>query len=198
MKFNIAKGYTNSTLPKKKLEFNKLDMLKYITELNTELANLDKKVELLIYGGASICLAYEFRESTRDIDAIFDNDEYFIKACNIVSVKYNLEDRWLNNSILKCLLDITKEEFIDYLTLSNLHVQVVSPRYLLALKVKASRVGEAFHDYSDALALCKLLSINTKDGLLKLCSGFYLTKLLQYNQLKFIDRIVGDLNANIT
>ncbi len=50
---------------------NKSEINQQITELNDELKARDVKGELCLYGGAVMCLVYDARPSTKDVDAVF-------------------------------------------------------------------------------------------------------------------------------
>lgn len=48
------------------------DQIKNALErLNAELRRVDIKGEICLYGGAAMCLAFDARPSTRDVDAVF-------------------------------------------------------------------------------------------------------------------------------
>ena len=47
------------------------EITKYLSELNDELGLANIKGEITIYGGAVMCLVYDARPATKDVDAIF-------------------------------------------------------------------------------------------------------------------------------
>ena len=50
----------------------KEDILKNLELVNDELEKIDLHGEILIAGGASMCLAFSARDATKDIDAIYE------------------------------------------------------------------------------------------------------------------------------
>ena len=47
------------------------DMLKYLEELNSRLAGINRSCDIVIFGGAAMSIVFEARDATRDIDAKF-------------------------------------------------------------------------------------------------------------------------------
>jgi len=55
------------------------------------------KGEICLYGGAVMCLVFDARPSTKDVDAIFHPAEIIRKAAKEISNDYELVDDWLND-----------------------------------------------------------------------------------------------------
>ena len=49
----------------------KEEINKYLCLINEKLAAKDMKGEICLYGGALMCLVYNARPSTKDVDAVF-------------------------------------------------------------------------------------------------------------------------------
>ena len=47
------------------------EITRYLTELNDELCAMHVKGEVSLYGGAVMCLVYDARPATKDVDAVF-------------------------------------------------------------------------------------------------------------------------------
>ena len=74
----------------------KADLIHYMNELNDELRSQGITGEICIYGGAAMCLAYEARPATKDVDAIFQPVEKLREAARKLARKYHLREDWLN------------------------------------------------------------------------------------------------------
>ena len=48
------------------------EIKQYLAELNEELRAMDVKGEVCLYGGAVMCLAFNARRATKDVDAVFE------------------------------------------------------------------------------------------------------------------------------
>jgi len=110
--------------------------------------------EIIIVGGASILINYEFRKSTGDIDAIILSSSVIKDAANIISDKYNLPSDWLNTDFknTKSYSPKLREHSVPYKTFSNIvHIRTITSEYLIAMKLMAGR--EYKHDLSDIVGI---------------------------------------------
>ena len=72
----------------------------YFSELAKEIkkeCGRDANVELIVVGGASILLNYDFRESTIDVDALVSSRISIKESINRVGDKYGLPNGWINS-----------------------------------------------------------------------------------------------------
>lgn len=104
-----------------------------------------------------MCLAFGARESTRDVDALFEPVSAVRQAAARVAARARVPDTWLNDAVKGWLGG--RGEFDRYLELSHLSVFVARPEYLLALKCAAMRLGEEFRDLDDVRYLLRHLNI---------------------------------------
>ena len=68
----------------------KEEIEQYLIELNDELRMMNIKGEVCLYGGAVMCLAYNARPATRDVDAIFEPVRYIRRAAGRIAEKQAL------------------------------------------------------------------------------------------------------------
>ena len=131
------------------MEYSKRDIERLFERLNDELARRVITGEVYVVGGAVMCLVFDARPSTRDIDAYFRPAMEVRAAARAVAAASGLPGDWLNDAVKGYLSN--KEDFHPYLDLSNLRVLTASPEYLLAMKCLAMRLGAGFHDEDDVL-----------------------------------------------
>jgi hypothetical protein len=139
--------------------------------LDAELATQDVQGELYVVGGAVMCLALNARESTRDVDALFKPARLIREAAARVAAKAGVPERWLNDAVKGYLGQ--RSEFERFLNLPHLKVFVAHPRYLLAMKCAAMRLGEEFHDLDDVRYLLRHLDVSTAEEALAIVTRYF-------------------------
>lgn len=127
--------------------------------------------ELYLVGGAVMCLALDARESTADLDALFRPTRLVREAAARVAARADLPARWLNDAVKGTLSP--RGDFEPYLELPNLRVFVAHPRYLLAMKCAAMRLGGEFHDLDDVRFLLRALDVATVDEALAIVTSYF-------------------------
>jgi acetyl-CoA carboxylase carboxyltransferase component len=136
----------------------KADILRLLELLEAELDAKDVEAELYLLGGAVMCVAFDAREATRDVDALFEPTRVVREAAARVAAKARVPDSWLNDAVKGYLSP--QGEFDSFLELAHLKVFVPRPEYLLAMKCAAMRLGEEFHDLDDVRYLLSFLPSN--------------------------------------
>jgi hypothetical protein len=137
------------------------DIRRLFELLNEELAARRVKGEIYLVGGAVLCLAFNAREATKDVDALFQPAREVREAAARVAIKAGLDPAWLSDAVKGYLSP--RGEFDRFLELSSLNVFVARPEYLLAMKSAALRLGEEFHDLDDVRYLLRYLNVGTAD-----------------------------------
>lgn len=150
---------------------NRKDILRLFEVLNTELRGRGVEAELFLVGGAVMCLAYNIRPSTRDVDALFKPAGIVREAAAVIAAREGMNENWLNNGVKGFLSD--QGEFENFLELSNLRIMVASADYMLAMKCLALRIGAEFHDVDDVRYLIRHLDIDSYDEAVMTISRFY-------------------------
>ncbi len=129
----------------------------YLNELAKDYAKLTKRnkvpIEIVIVGGASILINYEFRNSTNDVDAII-NWGFLDQSIKNISQKFDLEKNWLNSDFIKTRSYTPK--LIEFSTFYKcfqkiLNVRTVKSEYLIAMKMVSGRVYK--NDLSDIVGI---------------------------------------------
>ncbi len=129
----------------------------YLKELAKEFKRITGrkvKAEIIIVGGGSVILNYDFRMNSVDIDA-FNTSEEAVKAASlIVAEKYNLPTDWLNDDFKKTKSYSPKlrEHSVYYKTFANvLEFRTINREYLIAMKMVSGRKYK--NDLSDILGI---------------------------------------------
>ena len=138
--------------------------------LNDELAQTDTIGELHVVGGAVMCLALNARDTTHDIDALFEPAGVVREAARRVAARTGVPEDWLNDAVKGYVGP--QNAFETFLELSHLRVFVAAPRYLLAMKAASMRLGAEFHDLDDVRFLLRYLNIRSAAEAMKIVEQY--------------------------
>ncbi|MEO6724157.1 MAG: hypothetical protein ABIU20_07835 [Blastocatellia bacterium] len=141
---------------------------KYLSELSDELSGMGVKGEICLYGGAVMCLVYQARPSTKDVDAVFQPTSQMRAAAQRVAQAHGLRDDWLNDAVKGFVVEHLQRILFDF---PALKVYVPEPDYLLAMKTLAARVDAS--DKDDIMFLLKLLKLQTANEVFAILEKYY-------------------------
>lgn len=155
---------------------------------NEELKAAQAKGEIGLCGGAVMCLVFQARESTKDVDAIFQPASVIRKAALVAAKKVGVSDDWLNDAAKMYFhADPPREPVME---LSNLRVWAPSADYMLAMKCLAARFDT--HDKDDVLFLIHYLELKSSEQIFKIISRYYPDEKVPAKTKFFIEEIMGD------
>ena len=153
------------------VRLGKNDIRRLLELLDAELAAADALGELYLVGGAVMCLVLGARDATRDVDALFKPTKLVREAATRVAAKADVHDDWLNDAVKGFLSP--RGTFDSFFELPHLRVYAAEPRYLLAMKCAAMRLGEEFHDLDDVRYLLRYLNISTAEEALAIVTLYF-------------------------
>lgn len=146
------------------------EILRAFHLLNDELARDGIKGEVGIVGGAAMVLAFNARESTRDVDAVFAPSNKVREAAARVAAAQSLPADWLNDAAKGYMPADTQPRSI-VLDLPHLAVWTPPPQYLLAMKAIAARFDS--NDALDLRVLIGHLGLRRVDEVLEVVERYY-------------------------
>jgi len=149
----------------------KPDILRLFELLEAELARENSLGEVYVVGGAVMCLLLDARDATRDVDAFFKPTRLIREAAARVAARADVPSTWLNDAAKGFLSP--RGEFVPYWERPHLRVFVAEPRYLLAMKCAAMRLGEEFHDLEDVRYLLRHLGITSLEEALAIVTRYF-------------------------
>ena len=155
-------------------------MIYLFEKLNEKLKAKNLKGELGLVGGAVMCLVYNARASTKDVDAIFEPSSEIRKIAEEISKEEGLEPSWLNDGAKAYIRPNFRVKNI--LELSHLEVWCPEASYMLAMKCIS-------HDQADARFLVKLLKLNTTDEVFKIVENYYPKSMISEKAVFFIEEL---------
>jgi hypothetical protein len=151
------------------------------------LARADGKViDLAVYGESApaLMLASNFRDTTRDVDAVVSADQSLIdRLARIVAARRGWPADWLNDGVRTYLspnVEGVREHhqlFRSYPSEQEpgLRVFVPTAEYILAMKLMAMRLDEAAgkSDLDDIINLLDVVEITTPEAATEFAAEFY-------------------------
>lgn len=160
------------------------EITKYLTELNDELRLMDIKGEVSLFGGAVMCLVYDARPATKDVDAIFRPVTEIRKVVVRIAERHGLNENWFNDAVKGYWVEHKEQVLFD---LPNLTVFVPEPDYLLAMKSIAAR--DPSYDREDVRTLIKVLGLTTAEEVFSIIEKYYPGNQIKPATQYFIEEI---------
>lgn len=137
--------------------------------LNLELKRKGARGEVGLCGGAVMCLVFEARKATKDVDAIFHPTREIRAAVHAVGRRFGLPDDWLNDAAKAFFLSEPPREQV--LELSNLRVLAPRADYMLAMKCVSARFDT--QDADDAVFLIRWLVLKSPAEVFAIIEKYY-------------------------
>lgn len=156
--------------------------------------------EICIFGGAAMVLAFDARESTRDVDAIFVPKTEVIESARKVAGEFGFEPDWLNDGV-KGFVSNDSEYTADGMPVfGNLRVMRPTTEYLLAMKCLASRAADATTDgdRADITTLLKLTGITDAAKVCEIVVRYHKESILPPRVRFYIEELVSELRPDTT
>ncbi|MFA6093683.1 MAG: hypothetical protein WCU88_09015 [Elusimicrobiota bacterium] len=156
--------------------------------LNEELRKADAKGEIGLCGGAVMCLVFEARKATKDVDGIFHPTREIRAAARTVAKKFSLPEDWLNDAAKGFFLrEPPKDEVLE---LSNLRVWAPSADYMLAMKCVSARFDS--QDGDDVRFLIQWLGIKKPAEVFSIIEKYYPHERIPARAQFFVEEILQD------
>jgi len=170
-----------------KKEMSREDILKYLHLLNDKLKQINKKGEVSIVGGAVMCLCFESRPATFDIDAIYQPTAIIDELVREIACENNIQVTWLNDICYQFLSD--HGEFKLYHNFSHLKIYTAVPEYMLAMKCLSGRLYNQ-NEVDDIEFLLKLLSIKSVQDVNEIIKKFFPEEMMKLSVESFIKEVL--------
>lgn len=164
-------------------------ILDAFSQLSEELGKRGVLGELNIVGGTAMILAFNARNSTKDVDAIFEPVAEVRKAAAVVAANLALPAEWLNDAAKGFLSPI------ETLDLPNLRIQAPTPEYMLAMKVLAARTGVA-GDAPDIAFLIRLLGLSDCGMVMQIVQRYYDPSRILPRSTFLVDEILEEMQSS--
>ncbi|HAH07551.1 MAG TPA: hypothetical protein DCM05_13705 [Elusimicrobia bacterium] len=154
--------------------------------LNEELRKSGAKGEIGLCGGAVMCLVFEARKATKDVDALFHPTREIRAAARAVARKFSLPEDWLNDAAKGFFLrEPPKDEVME---LSHLRVWAPSADYMLAMKCVSARFDS--QDSDDVRFLVRWLGLKTPAEVFSIIEKYYPHERIPVRTQFFVEELL--------
>jgi len=157
----------------------KNDILRGLQKIDAKAKAAGVVVDISIYGGAALMLAFDMRLATRDVDAVVHGVPDFLrKAAAEVAEEEGWPENWLNDGVKGFTSAHEKMRLMTQFNAQDsggLRIYTPAPEYLFAMKCMAMRPEgiEGSHDISDIEALAGIADIRDVEAALAVVESFY-------------------------
>jgi len=143
--------------------------------------------EVHVFGGAAMVLAFNSRQATRDVDAVFAPDTHVLEAAREVADEMGLPKSWLNNQASSYVSGVAGRgtPVFDH---ANLRVMVTPIEHLLAMKVRAAR---AVRDADDIRVLLNELKIMKMSQVIAIVNKYFANEPLSERSSQLLEDILS-------
>jgi hypothetical protein len=157
----------------------KEDILRGLRKLDAKARESGVLVDLSIYGGAALAIAFDIRHATRDVDAVVRGNPEFLRTAALeIAEDEQWPKDWLNDGVKGFA---SAKEQMNLMSgfeggpEGGLRIHVPTPEYPFAMKCMAMRAEgiDGSHDISDIRALAVEANIRTVEEALSLVEEFY-------------------------
>jgi hypothetical protein len=145
------------------------EIRRLLMALDEELAAREVVGEIGLLGGAVMCLVFQARPSTKDVDAIFEPTREIREAAAAVARRFDVPEDWLNDAAKGFLLSDPPR--VSVLDLPHLRVWAPTAEYMLAMKCVSARFDT--HDRDDVEFLIRHLDLSRPEDVFAIIRAYY-------------------------
>jgi hypothetical protein len=155
------------------------DILRGLRRLDEEARKAEVVVDMAIYGGAALCVAFDTRVATRDVGVVIRSKTQFVRTtARDVAREEGWPEDWLNDGVKGFIAATEDLRLMQEFTApggTGLRIFMPSPEYLFAMKCMSMRAEglDGSHDISDIEALADIAGIADAAEALAIVEGFY-------------------------
>jgi hypothetical protein len=143
--------------------------------------------EVGLCGGAVMCLVFNARKATKDVDAIFKPTREIREAAIAVAEEFGVPQDWLNDAAKGFFHADPPRE--DVLNLPNLRVWAPTADYLLAMKCISARYDT--QDKDDVAYLIEYLQLKTPADVFGILRKYYPDEMIPTKTKFLVEEMLG-------
>jgi len=153
------------------------------------------ELELCIYGGALMMLAYDARAMTKDVDAVILPSREGLALAAQVGLELGLPENWLNDDVKAFLAPAGQTRPLPW-DMPGIMLTAPTASYLLAMKALACRAPLPGYqgDLDDLRFLIRKLSIRSVDDIQKVIDKYYPDDVIAPEHVVLLNAILEEVN----
>jgi len=166
-----------------------------LEELSRRLAVKGIQAEVCLFRGAAMILAFQARQTTKDIDAIFAPPAVVRELAKAIGEEKGYDSGWVNDGVKGFVSANAEHTTANLPQFRNLRVVMPVPNYLLAMKCMAARAGtpDAI-DSRDVKFLLRRLGLTKPEQVLEIVEAYYPRNQIQPKTQYFVDAVLEELD----
>ena len=180
--------------------FNRDQLLDAFDEIGWAAITANTRLDIAVFGGSALMLASNFRFATEDVDIAEVGKpwpEWLSNAVERVARRNGWSETWLNDAVTFHLSPLARpdRDLVAFGTFPRnadkigLSVFVPSARYLLALKLKALRLGNPMKgpsDFADVRHLLQVLGITDPEQAIDVLVEYFPRSAADADKQRFV------------
>lgn len=182
-------------MPKPFRRLSRAAVVRALTRLGELCVENNSRVEIAIYGGTVMMLAYDCRDATQDIDAIFHPSDVIEPFIRQVAREQRLPEDWMNGGVGAFVSGREERIPFEQLQVPGLVITRPSAKYLLAMKCRAGRLPTPFRagDMEDIRFLLRKLAIHSMAEVDAIAAEFYGTPGLEPEKRWLVEKLLREV-----
>ena len=172
-------------------------IVRALTRLGELCAAAAIKAEVAIYVGTVMMIAYDCRQATKDVDAIFHPVGVIEPLIRQVAVELKLPEDWMNSGVKTFVGAREAREKFSELEIPGLVLTRPSAEYLLAMKCLAARLPTLFRagDVDDIKFLLRKLRLRSITEVDAIVGDYYGDRRLENGKRWLVEKLIAEANA---
>ncbi len=175
---------------------NKSTILEALRRLGREAREAGVRLEISLYGGSAMLLAFNSRSATKDIDAILVPREEGEGLAARVARDLDLPEDWINSDVTQFISPKkeAKRRLSEIERETGLIVHAPTARYLLAMKALACRrpIGAYQGDLEDLRFLIRKIGIRSVEEIQEIIDAFYPDDVIRAEDRALLESLLED------
>ena len=155
------------------------------------------KVEIALYRGTVMMIAYDCRQATKDVDAIFHPVGVIEPLIGQVAVELKLPEDWMNSGVKTFVGAREARKKVSELEIPGLVLTRPSAEYLLAMKCLAAGLPTLFRtgDVEDIKFLLRKLRLRSIKEVDAIVGDYYGDRRLENGKRWLVEKLIAEANA---
>lgn len=176
---------------------SRTQVVRALTRLGELCLATKTKAEIAIYGGTVMMIAFDCREMTKDVDAIFQPQEALEPLIARVARELKLPGDWLNAGVKPFVGSREAQVRFSELQIPGLEITRPSAEYLLAMKCMAARLPTPFRtgDMTDIKFLIRRLGIASFKEIDALVCDYYGDRRLEDGKKWLVEKLIAEVRC---